>query len=228
MPHDYVCFEPPREAPAIGPSPAPGQGCFTFGSFNNLSKITPEVIRLWAEIVRRVPKSRLLLVTPALDSTTARERIGAIFVAAGGDRAQLELHGALPWVDLLARYTTVDVALDPFPYSGGLTTCEALWMGVPVVTWPGETFAGRHSLSHLSNVGLTETVAANPGEYVDLALRLAGDLPRLAGIRAGLRAQVARSPLCDGPRFARQLMALLRVVWREWCGSSTSPLRSEC
>jgi predicted O-linked N-acetylglucosamine transferase (SPINDLY family) len=221
MPDGYVCFEPPAEAPAVGPLPALGRGSFTFGSFNNLSKITPEVITLWAGIVRRVPGSRLLLVTPALDSTTARERIGAAFVAAGGDPARLELRGAQPRGELLAGYNTIDLALDPFPYSGGVTTCEALWMGVPVVTWPGETFAGRHSLSHLSNVGLTETVAANPGEYVELAVRLAADLPRLAAIRAGLRDRMARSPLCDGPRFARHLMTVLREVWRHWCRSST-------
>jgi predicted O-linked N-acetylglucosamine transferase (SPINDLY family) len=163
----------------------------------------------------------LLLVTPALDSTIARERIVRAFVAAGGDPAQHELRGALIRADLLASYNTIDVALDPFPYSGGVTTCEALWMGVPVVTWPGETFASRHSLSHLSSVGLTETVAATPSEYVELALRLAADLPHLAAIRAGLRDRMARSPLCDGPRFARHLMTLLRVVWREQCREST-------
>ena len=120
---------------------------------------------------------------------------------------------------LLAAYNTIDLALDPFPYSGGLTTCEALWMGVPVVTCPGETFAGRHSLSHLANVGLTETVAADAREYVALAVRLAGDLPHLAALRAGLRERMAHSPLCDGPRFAGHLSQHLREVWRQWCGS---------
>ena len=122
-----------------------------------------------------------------------------------------------PGADLLAAYNTIDLALDPFPYSGGLTTCEALWMGVPVVTCPGETFASRHSLSHLSNVGLTETVAADAREYVELAVRLAGDLPHLAALRAGLRDRMARSPLCDGERFAGHLSRQLRDVWRQWC-----------
>jgi protein O-GlcNAc transferase len=92
-----------------------------------------------------------------------------------------------------------------------------LWMGVPVVTWPGETFAGRHSLGHLSNVGLTETIAGDPAEYVELAAGLAADLPRLAGIRARLRDQMAGSPLCDGPRFAQNFTAILRGAWRQWC-----------
>jgi predicted O-linked N-acetylglucosamine transferase (SPINDLY family) len=98
-----------------------------------------------------------------------------------------------------------------------LTTCEALWMGVPVVTLPGETFASRHSFSHLSNVGLTETIARDRQDYIAIAAHLASDRSHLAAVRAGLRDQMARSPLCDGPRFARHLMELLRNVWGEWC-----------
>ena len=112
------------------------------------------------------------------------------------------------------------MALDPFPYNGGLTTCEALWMGVPVVTCPGETFASRHSLSHLSNVGLTETIARDLDEYVEIAAGLAGDLPRLAAMRAGLRERMAASPLCDGKRFAANFAEILRGVWRDWCDAA--------
>ena len=217
MPDGYVCYDPPAKAPPVGPLPALGRGQFTFGSFNNVAKLTNEVIALWAEIVRQVPGARLVLVSEALDGVTARDRISAAFVAAGGDRDRLELRGGTPWLEVLAAYNTIDLALDPFPYSGGLTTCEALWMGVPVITCPGETFAGRHSLSHLSNVGMTETIVADAREYVDLAVRLAADLPHLASLRAGLRARMAESPLCDGPRFAGHLMVLLRAVWRQWC-----------
>ena len=122
-------------------------------------------------------------------------------------------------VDLLRHYNSIDIALDPFPYGGGLTTCEALWMGVPVITCPGETFASRHALSHLSNVGLTETIARDFDGYVDLAVALASDLERLAGMRSGLRKRMADSPLCDGKRFAANFMQLLRGAWREWCRS---------
>jgi predicted O-linked N-acetylglucosamine transferase (SPINDLY family) len=217
MPDGYICYDAPAEAPAVGPLPALMKGHFTFGSFNNVSKLTPEVIALWGEIMRRVPGARLLLVSKALASSIACERIGAAFAAAGGDRERLELRGALPWSELLGAYNQVDLALDPFPYSGGLTTCEALWMGVPVVTWPGAIFASRHSLSHLSNVGLTETVTADRRDYVERAVRMAGDLAHLAALRAGLREQMGGSPLCDAPRFAGNLMAVLRDVWRQWC-----------
>ena len=115
---------------------------------------------------------------------------------------------------LLAEYGRIDLALDPFPYSGGVTTCEALWMGVPVVTCPGETFASRHALWHLSNVGLTETIAGDLQQYAEIAVALAHDLPRLAALRAGLRPRMAAAPLCDAPRFAANLAALLQDVWR--------------
>jgi predicted O-linked N-acetylglucosamine transferase (SPINDLY family) len=217
MPHGYACFEPPDAAPEVGRLPALERGQVTFGSFNNVSKLNSKVIALWAEIVRRVPGSRLVLVSPALSGRTARRRVGEAFVAAGGESEQLELRGTMLRPDLLAAYNEIDVALDPFPYSGGITTCEALWMGVPVVTCPGETFASRHSLSHLSNVGLTETIAADTRDYVERAVRLAQDLPHLAAVRAGLRDRMNRSPLCDGARFADNLSTLLRDVWRQWC-----------
>jgi predicted O-linked N-acetylglucosamine transferase (SPINDLY family) len=217
MPDGYACFEAPDEAPAVGPLPALEKGHVTFGSFNNVSKLNSEVIALWAEIVCRVPGSRLVVLSPALTGRTARRRVGDAFVAAGGTSVQLELRGTMLRRDLLAAYNEIDVALDPFPYSGGVTTCEALWMGIPVVTCPGEIFASRHSISHLSNIGLTETIAGDTRDYVERAVRLAEDLPHLATLRAGLRDRMARSPLCDGPRFAAHLTPLLRDVWRQWC-----------
>jgi predicted O-linked N-acetylglucosamine transferase (SPINDLY family) len=219
LPDTSVCFEPPPEAPAIGPLPALAQGYMTFGSFNNLSKLTPEAIATWAEILRGVPDSRLLLGTWGLGGGRTRARIQEAFAAAGVEPGRVELRGKIRRSELFAAYNDMDIALDPFPYSGGMTTCEALWMGVPVVTLPGETMAGRHSLSHLSNVGLTETIATDRRAYVEGAVRLAQDLPHLAGLRAGLREQMLRSPLCDGERFVQHFMAMVRDVWRRWCGS---------
>jgi protein O-GlcNAc transferase len=117
-------------------------------------------------------------------------------------------------------YVQIDLALDPFPCGGGLTTCESLWMGVPVITCPGQTFASRISLSVLSSVGFTQSVAKDLPDYVDLASRIAGDLPRLAKWRRELREQMSRSPLCDGRRFALNLNDQLRTVWQNWCEQS--------
>jgi predicted O-linked N-acetylglucosamine transferase (SPINDLY family) len=217
MPDSSVCFDPPVEAPAVGPLPALMNGYVTFGSFNNLAKLTPEVTAVWAEIIRRVPDSRLLLVTRGLGGVRTRDRIHTAFAAAGMDRCRVELHGKMIRSELFAAYNTMDVALDPFPYSGGMTTCEALWMGVPVVTAPGETMAGRHSFSHLSNIALTETIATDRRDYIERAVRLSVDLSHLSAIRAGLREQMLRSPLCDAEGFAQHFMALLRNVWRHWC-----------
>jgi protein O-GlcNAc transferase len=217
LPDDYICYTPPVYMPAVGPLPALRRGAVTFSSFNFQAKINPPLIAVWARILRRLPGSRLLLQYRGLGDADTQAHFRRLFTEQGVGEEQVELRAAVPAPQLLATYNQVDLALDTFPYNGGLTTCEALWMGVPVITCPGETFAGRHALSHLTNVGLTETIARDGDEYVELAVSLATDLPRLAALRAGLREQMARSPLCDGLRFAQHLMALLRDVWRRWC-----------
>jgi predicted O-linked N-acetylglucosamine transferase (SPINDLY family) len=217
MPDGYVCFEPPDEAPAVGPLPALDAGRVTFGSFNNPAKLNPQVIEVWCRILQQVPRSRLVLKYSGFDGAACRREFGALFSRFGVERERIQMLGDSSYAECLAQYQSLDVALDPFPHGGGLTTCDALWMGVPVVTWPGALFAGRQTLSHLSTVGLTETVARDATDYVQLAAALARDLPRLAAIRAGLRAQMAASPLCDGPRFAGNLATLLRDTWRRWC-----------
>lgn len=216
MPDGYVCFDPPSYAPPVSSLPALEQDFVTFGSFNNPAKLTAAVIEVWAKILQRVPHSRLVLKYRGMSDLVVSGRMADLFASHGIDAGRVEFLGKSPHTQLLAEYGRIDLALDSFPYSGGLTTCEALWMGVPVVTCPGETFASRHSLSHLSNVGLTETIAGDFDEYVELAVGLAQDLDRLAAIRARLREQVAVSPLCDGPRFAANLIDRLRQVWRRW------------
>jgi predicted O-linked N-acetylglucosamine transferase (SPINDLY family) len=189
----------------------------TFGCFNNLAKITPAVLAAWAAILHRVPGSRLMLKAHQLADASTRDRLRRSFVAAGIADDRIILRAGSPHRALLDAYNAIDIVLDPFPYSGGLTTCEALWMGVPTITMPGETFASRHSTSHLSNVGLADWVAPNLAAYQDMAVARAADLPALARLRAGLRAQVKASPLCDAPRFGRNLGAALRHAWREYC-----------
>jgi len=223
MPDSYACFDPPAEAPPVGPLPALAVGRVTFGSLNNPAKITRQVVAHWAQILRRVPGSRLVLQYFGLEDAEKATLLRDWFGEWGISDEQLALSGGTDRRQMLNAYQQIDLVLDTFPYSGGLTTCEALWMGVPVVTCPGETFASRHALSHLSTVGLAETIARDRDEYVDLAVALAGDLPRLAALRAGLRDRMAASPLCDGPRFAAGLAALLRDRWRRWCGGETGP-----
>jgi predicted O-linked N-acetylglucosamine transferase (SPINDLY family) len=223
LPDGYACYDPPADAPAVSPLPAERSGRVTFGSFNLPAKMTPEVVDTWSRILRQVPESRILLKYRGLDRPTVGEPLRRQFVERGINPACIELQGWSAYGDMLACYNQVDVALDPFPYNGGLTTCDALWMGVPVVTCPGRTFASRHGLTHLSNVGLTETIAEGLEGYVELAVQLASDLPRMAELRGRLRRQVAESPLCDGGRFAENLLQLLRGVWGEWCRRRSGP-----
>lgn len=212
LPDSYVCYEPPAEAPPVSPLPALGSGRVTFGSFNNPAKITAAVVAAWAEILQRVPGSRLLLKYRGLDNRAWQSRLRRQFAERGLAAERIELAGWAPYGEYLAAYGQVDVALDPFPFNGGVTTCDALWMGVPVVTWPGEIFASRRSLSHLSAVGLEETIAKDRNDYVGIAAGLAGNLPRLAQVRAALRTRVAGSPLCNGRLLAENLLNLLRPL----------------
>jgi predicted O-linked N-acetylglucosamine transferase (SPINDLY family) len=217
MPDAYVCYDPPQDAPSVGPPPAQERGHVTFGSFNRPLKMHPKVIRVWSRILARLPDARLVLKGGEFEGSGTAARYTRLFAAEGIDPGRLEFEGSSPPDEYFRRYRQIDITLDPFPYSGGLTTCDSLWMGVPMVTWPGESFASRQSLSHLRSVGLTETIAESAEEYVELAVRLASDLPRLAALRAGLRCRVAESPLCDGKRFAANLTHVLREVWRNWC-----------
>lgn len=220
MPDSYLCFEPPAYAPPVGPLPALAAGHVTFGCLNNTAKINPAVVEVWAEIMRRVPSSRLVLKYHWLDDEGLRKRLSDLFAAQHIAPERLELLGSTPHGDQLRQYNRIDLALDPFPYSGGLTTLEACWMGAPVLTCPGDTFAGRHSFSYLSNIGITETVAANLTEYVDRAVNLAGDLKKLAELRRGLRPRMAGAPVCDLDRFATHFTDAVRKVWTQWCDAN--------
>jgi predicted O-linked N-acetylglucosamine transferase (SPINDLY family) len=227
LPDGYACYSPPPYAPDVQELPALRRGAITFGCFNNLAKITPVVIATWAAILRRLPEARFLLKTYQFSDPAVAEALRARFAKLDVAAKRLDLYGASQHRALLDEYNNIDVVLDPFPYAGGLTTCEALWMGVPVVTLPGETFASRHSTSHLNNVGLGDWVAADLAGYQELAVRAAADLPALAALRQGLRARVKASPLCDGPRFGRNLGTALRATWRSWCAGQTGVSAAE-
>lgn len=216
LPESYVCYAPPEDAPAVGPLPALRNGYVTFGSFNNPLKISTTTAAAWGALLRRVPSARLCLRYFSLEFELPRRRVLALLGDEGVAAERVQCDGASPHQELLAAYQQIDVALDTMPYSGGLTTCEALWMGVPVVTLPGATFAGRHAASHLWAAGLQGWIAATPDQYLAVILDLIADLPRLAELRAGLRSQVDRSPLCDGRRLAQDLQRLVRETWQRW------------
>jgi predicted O-linked N-acetylglucosamine transferase (SPINDLY family) len=218
LPNGYVCYAPPVKAPPVGPPPALATGRVTFGCFNNAAKLNAGVAAAWSRLLRGRPDRRLRLQSAGLERPEAQAPLLAAFAAGGVDPEQVEFRGFVPPDELVASYAGIDLALDPFPYSGGLTTLEALWMGVPVVTRPGERFCSRHSASHLANVGLGGFVAASEEEYVAIAEAWASDLGRLAGLRAGLRDRMLASPLCDWAGFTADLEALYRRLWLDKAG----------
>jgi predicted O-linked N-acetylglucosamine transferase (SPINDLY family) len=217
MPDGYICYLPPDHAPPVTDLPARSAGHVTFGCFNRLSKVHPEVVRLWARLLQQCPGSRLVLRAHALADEAVARRYRRMFAREGVASSRVDLLAGCAHAELLSAYGGIDIALDPFPYSGGLSTCEALWMGVPVITMTAERMASRHSTSHLHNAGLPEMIAATPDEYVTLAGALAGDVDRLQALRVGLRQRLASSPLLDGERFTANLLAEFRGMWQRWC-----------
>lgn len=216
MPGDYICFLPPEYATDVEELPALSNEEITFGCFNNPTKINNEILGVWAKIMRQVPKSRLFLKSRQYDTKALRTRIIEQMNECGVTKDRLIFEGASPHVDLLECYNRVDIALDPWPYSGGLTTCEALWMGVPVITKPGPTFAGRHSTTHLINASFPEWVKDTWDEYIATAVSLAKDLKELNKLRQSMREKVSNSPLCDGERFGAHFSIALRKMWEQW------------
>ena len=203
-----LCYPPP-DAPAIRAAPSSRRGYVTFGSFNRLSKLSPAVRASWAAILRAVDGSRLLLKNAAFTDAQVRERFTAHFASLGIAAQRLELRPASPRAQMFSEYGDVDIALDPFPYNGGLTTCDALWMGVPLVCVLGDSMISRQSASLLHAAGLSDLVAADVGRYVAQAVALAGDGAMRATLRQTLRARLAASTLCDVAQFARRLQETL-------------------
>jgi protein O-GlcNAc transferase len=218
LPDSFWCYDPLSEEPAVNALPALGNGFVTFGCLNHFAKVNADVLGLWARVLRAVDRSRLLLLAPegphrghALDRLEGEgvspDRVA--FVAHQPRRPYLEL------------YHRIDLVLDTFPYNGHTTSLDALWMGVPVVTIAGRTAVGRAGLSQLRNLGLPELIADTPEQFAEIAVGLAGDLARLAGLRGTLRGRMRGSPLMDAPRFARSIEAAYRAMWRCWCGRPT-------
>jgi predicted O-linked N-acetylglucosamine transferase (SPINDLY family) len=217
LPHYYLA-DMPDDLPPARPNMRPG---VVFGSLNNPSKICDPVLDLWARLLARVPESRLILrYLNWFETPSIRERVKAALVRHGVDPARVVYPPqAATFVEHMALYDEIDVALDSFPFSGSTTTFDALAMGVPVVTLPGWSLISRWTAAMLRGVGLDEFAAATPEEYIEIAARIAGDAARRAELRTTLRARLSASTLCNGPRKTRQLERFYRAAWKKWCAT---------
>jgi predicted O-linked N-acetylglucosamine transferase (SPINDLY family) len=219
LPDTRFCYEPPEYSPEVAALPAVRAGHVTFGCFNNLSKVNDRVVALWARVLDAVPASRLSLMSIGLHDAANVEHVSTRFASHGVENRRLDLRPYVAHPELLAAYGEIDIALDPFPFCGGLTSLESLWMGVPVVTLEQPMIAGRQTLSMLRNVGLEKLVAADEQGYVEVAAKLAGDLDALARMRAKLRPCMAASPLIDAAKFTRNLEDAYRRIWSVYVSS---------
>ncbi len=219
LPRAFFCYRPPDDSPDVTPLGALGQGHVTFGSFNKFVKVTLPVIEAWLRILARVPEARLFVL--AHRGGFAQNRLHVAAASKGIDPTRIELFDRQGHVDYMKLVARTDIALDPFPFNGHTTTCDALWMGVPVVTLAGAMYASRYGGSALVNLGLESWIARSVDEYVDIAARAAGDLDALARLRAELRPRMADSPLLDFAGFTRNLETAYRQMWRTWCADGS-------
>jgi protein O-GlcNAc transferase len=215
LPVTSQCYRPSPDAPAVGPAPALLRGHVTFCCFNKLVKVSPCMMQAWSAILAAVPRSRLMVL--AASAGREDDAVRAAFIHQGVPAERLDLVPPLRRIDYLWRYNHADIGLDTFPYNGDTTTLDGLWMGVPTVTLRGGTHVSREGAAKLSLLGLGELIARSPREYVDVAVKLARDLPRLQSVRHGLRKRMAESPLTDAVRLVRELESAYRRMWLAWC-----------
>jgi len=227
LPKTFSCYGAPAESPAVGPLPALANGFVTFGCFNNFRKLSEPTLEVWARLLRALPTARLLLKSQGLGHPKTASRLRGQFVRAGVAPERVELLGAgLSKAQHLGLYHRVDLALDPFPYNGTTTTCDALWMGVPVVTLVGKNHVARVGLSLVSHLGFPEWGVATPEAYVAKCQELTRDLTCLAALRLRLREQMRLSPICDASQFITHLETAFRGLWQRWCQQQSGPADS--
>ncbi|XP_006851475.2 probable UDP-N-acetylglucosamine--peptide N-acetylglucosaminyltransferase SPINDLY isoform X2 [Amborella trichopoda] len=218
LPDCFLCYTPSPEAGSVSPTPALSNGFITFGSFNNLAKITPKVLKVWARILCAVPNSRLVVKCKPFCCDSVRQKFLSALEQLGLETLRVDL---LPLIllnhDHMQAYSLMDISLDTFPYAGTTTTCESLYMGIPCVTMAGSVHAHNVGVSLLTKVGLKHLIARTEDEYVQLALQLASDINALSTLRMNLRALMLKSPVCDGPRFILGLESTYRSLWRRYC-----------
>jgi len=233
LPRGFLCYGPPEGAPDVQKLTNLENDPIVFGSFNNVSKLNRRTIALWSKILQQVPDSRLVLKSKQLGDQATRERYLALFSQAGIKTERIQLLPRTRSVhEHLAQYHQIHIALDPFPYNGTTTTCEALWMGVPVVTLRGDCHYARVGASLLTRIGLTDHIADSEQQFVDTAVALANDFSRLSELRLNLRSMMASSSLCNSNNFAREMEETFREMWRTWCSSqrptAPAPINAQC
>ncbi|KAL8554463.1 hypothetical protein ACS0TY_002600 [Phlomoides rotata] len=218
LPDSFLCYSPSPEAGPVSPTPALSNGFVTFGSFNNLAKITPKVLQVWARILCAIPNSRLIVKCKPFCCDSVRQQFLSTLEKLGLESLRVDL---LPLIllnhDHMQAYSLMDISLDTFPYAGTTTTCESLYMGVPCITMGGSVHAHNVGVSLLKTVGLSNLVAKNEDEYVKVALQLASDISALSNLRTRLRSLMHKSPLCDGSKFIRGLESAYRNMWQRYC-----------
>jgi len=214
LPDTRLCFTPPAVDLPVAYLPSLKNGYLTFGCYQNLAKVGHEVLTAWGNILTALPDAKLRWQSKQFGDSAVTNQLALRLQQHGIDPARVSLHGAVSRGAYLASHAEVDLILDTFPFPGGTTTCEALWMGVPTLTLAGDTLLARQGASLLTVARLEDWITTSVADYIDKAVKLAGNLPKLAALRAGLREQVSKSPLLDAPRFARNFEEALRGMWQ--------------
>jgi len=215
LPDCFWCYDPLTEEPAIIAPPSAANGHITFGCLNNFCKVTDEVLQTWAKVMSAVSQSRMIiLAAPGSHRQRLLDRMAQLSI----DPSRIEFVAKRPRQAYLELYQRIDISLDTFPVNGHTTSLDSLWMGVPVLSVVGNTAISRAGLCQLSHLGLQQLIANSPSDYVRIAIELAGDRSRLEDLRKSLRPHIRNSPLMDAPRFARNIEAAYRSIWRDWCG----------
>jgi predicted O-linked N-acetylglucosamine transferase (SPINDLY family) len=220
LPRSFFCYRPPDASPPITALPALTTGHVTFGSFNNFSKVSQHVLITWLRILHRLARSRLLVLAEC--AAHVRQQVHDLARTQGIEPSRIEVFDHRPNDQYLRLLQQADIALDPFPFTGHTTTCDSVWMGLPVVMLEGDRYASRFGGSVLANVGLDRLIASSVEQYSDLAVGLASDLERLAQLRSELRPRMSASPLLDFQGFTRNLEHAYRQMWLTWVASAKS------
>ncbi|MGB7566892.1 MAG: tetratricopeptide repeat protein [Chitinivibrionales bacterium] len=215
----FCCYCPDQDSTLVSGLPAKEKGHLTFGSLHTLSRLNDEVIDLWCRVLNAMPGSRMLIARNTLKGSVV-ERLSARFEKNGVSRQRIDMRNMPPQTGYPAWFHEIDIALDTFPWSGHTTACEALWMGVPVVTLRGDRHAGRMVSSILANSGMEDWITHSREEYCDRAKKAASDIENLVSLRKNLRGRMLESDLCNGKEFAEDLEKTFRSMWKEWCGKT--------